>query len=112
MRATLLAGLAVLALAVPAHGQCGLASWYGYTGARTASGEPYDGSGMTAAHKTLPFGTRVRVTDQRRKRTVTVRINDRGPYIKGRIIDLSSEAATAFELKGRGLAHVCIEVLP
>lgn len=92
--------------------ECGEASWYGTeSGIRTANGEHFNGRGMTAAHKTLPFNTKVRVTDDMTGHQVVVRINDRGPFIKGRIIDLSSEAADAFRLRGRGHAPVCIEVI-
>jgi rare lipoprotein A len=105
--------LALLALGGTAMAQCGVASWYGYTGARTANGERFDGSGMTAAHRSLPFGTRVRVTDRASGHAVTVRINDRGPFVRGRIIDLSREAGAAFGIwPSRGVANVCIEVIP
>lgn len=103
--------LMYLALASIAEAtECGVASYYSYTGRLTATGEPFNGSGMTAAHKTLPLGTWVRVTDQRSLRSIDVRINDRGPYIAGRIIDLSHEAMRA--LAGNaGLAKVCVDVL-
>ncbi len=106
----LLAG-AVLAPAEAAGRECGVASWYGYTGARTANGEPFNGTGMSAAHKSLPFGTWVRVTDQVTGRAIKVRINDRGPFIRGRIIDLSREAGKKFGIDIRGHAKVCIEVI-
>ncbi len=79
-----------------------IASWYGprFQGKRTASGERFDTNGLTAAHKTLPFGTRVRVKSLVNGKEVTVRINDRGPFIKGRIIDLSKAAAQAIGLSG------------
>jgi uncharacterized protein YjbI with pentapeptide repeats len=79
-----------------------MASYYGkeFAGRRTASGEKFNPGGMTAAHRTLPFGTRVRVTHSRNGRSVTVRINDRGPFIKGRSIDLSAAAATAIGMGG------------
>ena len=85
----------------------GVASYYAknYSG-KTASGEKYDGTKFTAAHRTLPFGTRVVVTDVRTKRSVTVRVNDRGPFIKGRIIDLSYAAASEMRMQARGLAKV------
>ncbi len=75
----------------------GIASYYGgkFHGRRTASGEIYNKNGITAAHRSLPFGTRVRVTSQATGRSITVRINDRGPFIRGRIIDLSAAAARA-----------------
>lgn len=87
--------------------ECGRASWYALT-SQTASGEMMDPGKMTAAHKTLPFGTRVKVTDQRTGRSVTVRINDRGPFIRGRIIDLSKEAARQLGMLGAGVAPVCV----
>jgi rare lipoprotein A len=89
------------------HGKQGIASWYGTeSGRRTANGERFPTREATAAHRTLPFGTRVRVTDMATGRSVTVRINDRGPYIRGRIIDLSPAAARA--LGGHGLWRVCL----
>jgi peptidoglycan lytic transglycosylase len=106
--------VALLTLPALAHGrQCGIASWYGpgFYGNLTANGERYTGKSMTAAHKSLPFGTQVRVTDQATGRTIVVRINDRGPFIAGRVIDLSSAAADRFGLKGRGVARVCLDVL-
>jgi rare lipoprotein A len=88
----------------------GQASFYSH-GTKTASGERYDPAGMTAAHRTLPFGTRVRVTELKSKRSVDVRINDRGPFIKGRIIDVSRGAAQRLGMIGRGVAQVEIRVL-
>ncbi|MGB9352193.1 MAG: septal ring lytic transglycosylase RlpA family protein, partial [Pseudolabrys sp.] len=76
-----------------AKAQSGIASIY--SGGRTANGEKAAASGMTAAHKTLPFGTLVRVTHQRSGRSVVVRINDRGPFVRGRVIDVTSAAARA-----------------
>lgn len=91
----------------------GIASWYGYesNGSETASGETFNQYAMTAAHRTLPFGTRVRVTNLRNGRSVIVRINDRGPYIRGRIIDISVGAAQAIDMYNSGLAQVQLEVL-
>jgi rare lipoprotein A len=88
----------------------GKASFYSH-GTKTASGERYNPSGMTAAHRTLPFGTRVRVTDLKTSRSVVVRINDRGPFIKGRIIDVSRGAAQQLRMIGRGVAQVEIRVV-
>jgi rare lipoprotein A len=88
----------------------GIASYY-WQPQRVASGGWFNPNAMTAAHKTLPFGTRVRVTHARTGRSVDVTINDRGPYIAGRIIDLSSAAAGAIGMKGSGLATVKLEVL-
>ena len=92
---------------------CGKASWYGgkWAGRKTANGEIYDPQTLTAAHKTLPFGTRVRVRREGGGRSVIVRINNRGPYIKGRIIDLSEKAAEALAFKGAGVTRVCVAVM-
>ena len=86
------------------HGQRGAAFWYdpGFHGRRTASGETFNTNALTAAHKTLPFGSRVRVTTERTGRSVVVRINDRGPYAHGRVIDLSKAAAQAVGVSGVG----------
>jgi len=86
------------------HGQRGAASWYGpgFQGRRTASGEIFNTHALTAAHRSLPFGTQVRVTNERTGRSVVVRINDRGPYAHGRIIDLSKAAAQAVGVSGVG----------
>ena len=92
--------------------EVGLASYYGreHAGRRTASGEVFDVYGMTAAHRTLPFGTRVRVTNLENGRQVTVRINDRGPFRGGRILDLSYAAARRLGMVGRGIAKVRVAV--
>ncbi|WP_305879886.1 septal ring lytic transglycosylase RlpA family protein [Thermosynechococcus sp. HN-54] len=91
----------------------GLASWYGpgFHGGRTANGERFDQHALTAAHRTLPFGTRVRVTNLQNGRSVVVRINDRGPFTGGREIDLSQGAAAAIGLIGAGVGPVRIDVL-
>ncbi len=92
--------------------QRGIASWYGarFHGRRTASGEPFDQYALTAAHRTLPFGTRVNVKFPATGKEVTVRINDRGPHISGRIIDLSRGAAERIGLAGAGLGEVKLTV--
>ncbi|MGB6589728.1 MAG: septal ring lytic transglycosylase RlpA family protein [Pseudolabrys sp.] len=90
-----------------AKAQSGIASIY--SGGRTANGEKAAASGMTAAHKTLPFGTLVRVTHQRSGHSVVVRINDRGPFVRGRIIDVTSAAARALGFSG--LAPVTLAVV-
>ncbi|ACK73686.1 rare lipoprotein A [Gloeothece citriformis PCC 7424] len=91
----------------------GIASWYGpgFHGRRTANGERYNQNGLTAAHRYLPFGTKVRVTNLNNGRSVTVRINDRGPFIGGRIIDLSAGAAGAIGMFGSGIAPVSLEII-
>jgi rare lipoprotein A len=91
----------------------GLASYYAgeHDGRRTASGEVFDMRAMTAAHRTLPFGTRLRVTNLENGRQAIVRVNDRGPFRKGRIIDVSYAAARELGLIGRGIARVRVDVL-
>jgi peptidoglycan lytic transglycosylase len=87
----------------------GLASIYSYKGGRTASGERVHPSGLTAAHRSLPFGTKVKVTNRRNGKSVVVRINDRGPFIRGRIIDITPAAARSLGFSG--LAPVTVEVM-
>src|ERR1700761_9220058 len=94
-------------LPVIASAQDGVASVY--SGERTANGEYASAGGLTAAHKSLPFGTRVRVTNHQTGRSVIVRINDRGPFVPGRIIDLTPAGARALGMDG--LAHVSVEVV-
>ena len=93
--------------------ETGEASYYGteFEGRKTASGERYHADVLTAAHRTLPFGTRVRITNLDNDRAVEVRINDRGPHRKGRIVDLSRSAARAIGMLGAGIAQVRLEVL-
>lgn len=106
---------AVLAMAIAATGfttssalaQCGGASWYALT-SKTASGERMNPSAMTAAHRSLPFGTKVRVTNKHNGKSVIVRINDRGPFIRGRVIDLSKGAARKIGMISRGHASICM----
>src|ERR1039458_6440212 len=97
----------------PGDTEEGLASWYGhpYHGRAAADGEMYDMEKMTAAHRTLPFHTWVRVYDLDNNRTVEVRITDRGPFVDGRIIDVSHAAARQLEMIGPGVARVRIEVI-
>ena len=92
--------------------QVGTASWYGdyFQGKQTASGEPYDMRDFTAAHPTLPLGTFVRVTNLTNGKAVVVRINDRGPVVDGRIIDVSYNAARALGFKERGLQRVRLDI--
>jgi rare lipoprotein A len=96
----------------PAY-QVGTASWYGdyFQGKQTASGEPFDKNDLTAAHPTLPLGTFVKVTNLRNGRAVIVRVNDRGPVVDGRIIDLSYNAAQSLGFKERGLQTVRLDIL-
>ena len=92
--------------------QSGMASYYGNeSGSQTASGARFVASAMTAAHRTLPFGTKVRVTNKANGRSVVVTINDRGPFVRGRIIDLSTGAAGVIGMMGAGVAPVTVEVL-
>jgi rare lipoprotein A len=87
-------------LSTSAFAETCIASQYGYSGGRTASGERMKSSAMTAAHRTRSFGSQVTVTSQRSGRSVTVRINDRGPFVRGRCIDLSTGAARALGMAG------------
>jgi rare lipoprotein A len=93
--------------------QEGFASWYGgkFQGRLTSSGEVFDTNLMTAAHKSLPFGTIVKVTDQENGKSTVVKINDRGPFVEGRIIDLSRAAAEELDMVGRGIARVSLEIV-
>lgn len=100
--------LTTAALADNRHPMSGTASVYGYAGEKTASGEMARPHGLTAAHRTLPFGTKVRVTHKKTGKSVVVRINDRGPFIKGRVIDLTPRAASAIGFSG--LAPVDLKV--
>jgi rare lipoprotein A len=127
MKSFILPFVLVLGIAVPAaasvnsnadkgasprlhHDQTGIASYYWQPQA-LASGGRFDPNAMTAAHKTLPFGTRVRVKHLSNGRSVDVRINDRGPYVAGRIIDLSKAAAGKIGMTGQGVARVSMTVL-
>jgi rare lipoprotein A len=87
----------------------GLASFYSDT--ETASGERFDKNELTAAHPTLPFGTKLRVTDVSSGRFVTVRVNDRGPYVRGRVVDISPSAAEALGMVDKGIANVRLDVV-
>ncbi|WP_225668426.1 septal ring lytic transglycosylase RlpA family protein [Bradyrhizobium hereditatis] len=88
----------------------GVASFY-TEGTKTASGEKFNTLDMTAAHPTLPFGTKLRVTDVASGRSVTVRVNDRGPYVQGRVVDVSYSAADALGMVGKGVAKVKLDVV-
>jgi rare lipoprotein A len=102
---------AFLGLSVAAQaGVSGMASYY-KSGRLTANGERFNPHGMTAAHRTLPFGTKVRVTHTRTGKSIIVRINDRGPFIRGRVIDLSLGAARAIGMTKSGVARVTYTVI-
>ncbi len=100
-------------LTLSAQTEYGVASYYGtyFHGRPTASGEKYNQFALTAAHKTLPLGTIVKVTNEQNKKSVFVKINDRGPYIKGRIIDLSTKAADLLGYKNKGTTKVKVEII-
>jgi len=108
-----LVGLAVLYAFFGPYYEVGIASWYGpgFHGNRTANGEIYDMNGISAAHKSLPFGTVVRVVELETGRSVVVRINDRGPFIEGRIIDLSKGAAEELGIVAKGITKVGLRIL-
>ncbi len=116
---TLLLALLTFTVALPAFAarpgdvQTGVASYYhdSLHGNKTASGQVYDKSQMSAAHKTLPLGSKVRVTDVKTGKAITVRVNDRGPFVKGRIIDLSRRAARELGIIQRGVTRVKMEVV-
>lgn len=93
--------------------ETGKASYYGdrHHGQRTASGERFDQNALTAAHRTLPFGTRVRVTNLNNERSVVLRINDRGPFVRGRVIDVSRAAAVRLDMLRAGVVPVRVEAL-
>lgn len=95
------------------HALVGLASWYGskYHGRLTASGEKYNMRAYTAAHKTLPFGTVVRVTNTANDKSVDVKINDRGPFVKGRVIDLSQKSFQKIGHSNQGIVPIKIEIM-
>ena len=96
-----------------ASSQVGTASWYGgkFHGRRTASGERYNMHALTAAHRNLPFGTKVRVINLENNHRVIVTINDRGPFVKGRVIDVSKRAADMLDMRRAGVARVRVDVL-
>lgn len=93
-----------------AHAQCGSASWYALT-SKTASGERMNPDGMTAAHRSLPFGSKIKVINQRNGKHVIVRVNDRGPFAKGRVLDLSRGAASKLGFIKAGHTNICLEQL-
>ena len=108
-----LVGIAVgLAFYGPYY-EVGIASWYGpgFHGNLTANGETYDMHGVSAAHKTLPFGTVVRVIELDTRRSIVVRINDRGPFVEGRIIDLSKGAAEELGIVDKGITKIGLRIV-
>lgn len=116
IRRTTFAAAAIAALSTLGAAQanaaagCGHASWYAL-GSKTASGERMNPSLMTAAHRSLPFGTKVMVTNKRNGKSVIVRINDRGPFIRGRVLDVSKAAAADIGMISSGTAQVCFQVV-
>ena len=110
---SLLAGCASHDINPRGYDETGMASYYGvqHHGKRTASGEPFDPHALTAAHRQLPFGARVKVTNLANDKSVIVRINDRGPHTRGRLIDLSREAAAQLGILQDGTARVRIQNL-
>ena len=107
LAAALCSATLIMISASIAQAQSGIASIYGYHGGKTASGERAAPGGLTAAHRTLPFGAKVRVTNKRNGKSVVVRINDRGPFVKGRVIDVTPAAAKALGFSG--LTQVALE---
>jgi len=107
--ATLAAVMIIAFAPEAAQAQCGSASWYALT-SKTASGERMNPSALTAAHRNLPFGTKVKVINRRNGKAIVVRINDRGPFVRGRILDLSKAAAAKLGFLRSGHTPVCLEV--
>jgi rare lipoprotein A len=103
------AALAISCFSASAFAETCIASRYGYSGSQTASGERMDPNAMTAAHRTKPFGSRVKVTSQSNGRSVTVRINDRGPFVKRRCIDLSNGAARLLGITGTAMVSLAAD---
>ena len=108
LSAAICGGVMLVAWSSAAIAESGLASVYAYSGGKTASGERANPGGLTAAHRTLKFGTHVRVTNRRNGRSVTVRINDRGPFVRGRVLDITPAGARALGFSG--LAPVRVEL--
>lgn len=111
--AVILAAVVVGAFAIPASASTGVASYYGpgFAGKKTASGERFNPGGLTAAHRSLPFGTRLKLTNLANGRVVIVRVNDRGPFVGGRVLDVSHGAARVLGMTGAGTARLQIEHL-
>lgn len=109
MIAALAAAMAgATSVAQAAGSQCGGASWYSLPGQTTASGQKMNTGAMTAAHKSLPFGTKVKVINKANGKSVVLTINDRGPFVKGRIIDVTPAAANVLGFRNAGVASVCV----
>jgi rare lipoprotein A len=106
----LLMGLGLASATGEAYAGCGGASWYA-AHSKTASGERMNPSHLTAAHRSLAFGTKLKVTNMRNGNSVVVRVNDRGPFIRGRVLDLSRGAASSLKMISSGTTKVCYEVL-
>ena len=109
-QSSVIANKSELRASLPSGGSYGLASFYSH-GRHTASGEKFDPHDLTAAHRTLPFGTRIRVTNLATGQAVTVRVNDRGPFVRGRAIDVSSSAAKMLGITRQGVAKVKLDVV-
>jgi rare lipoprotein A len=111
LAAAAIAAPAAMPLPAAAFSQTGIASYYGpeLHGRRTASGERFNQHGMTAAHRTAPFGSRLKVTNLLNGRSVMVRVNDRGPFVRGRVVDVSAGAARQIGFHGRGVTRVKVE---
>ena len=105
-RVCVAAGVLSCCLIVPSHAESGVASIYSYHSGKTASGERSNPHGLTAAHRTLPFGTMVKVLNKRNGHTVVVRINDRGPFKRGRVIDLTPAAAQRLGMDGLAMVSL------
>lgn len=114
MKKLILCSALVLGLMTPAYALIGTGSWYGpgFHGRKTASGERFNQNAHTAAHRRLPFGTRVKVTNLRNHRSTVVRITDRGPYIRGRVIDLSKAAARSIGMTGTDRLNLVVLSYP
>jgi rare lipoprotein A len=107
------AALVVTTSGIADASQSGMASFYGskFQGRKTASGEKFNNGAMTAAHRTAPFGSRMKVTNVANGRSVVVRVNDRGPFVRGRVIDVSRAAANQLGFVGRGVTRVRVDRL-
>jgi rare lipoprotein A len=105
------AASAALFISPPASAQQGKASWYSLPGNKTACGERMNPRALTAAHRLLPCGTRIKVTNRKNGKSVVVRVNDRGPFVRGRVVDVSKSAGAKLGMIGTGTASVSVSVL-